>query len=78
MLKKLQQRNYILVVENEFIKEENEQLKRQIEKLKLQEEYLMQSDKIKCESIYQLKHKNKAQEKAIDRLITIITDEHYN
>lgn len=159
-VKKLQQRNYNLVVENEFLKDENNrlnefctywekqynelkqensQLKRQIEKLKLQEEYLMQSDKIKCESIYelknkkellkeaneklkeqidtsktsrliaennrlneiciywerehdvlaeeneiisqeitQLKHKNNAQAKTIDRLINIITDEHYN
>lgn len=49
-VKKLQQRNYKLVVENEFIKEENTQLK----------------------------HKNKQQSKLIERLITIITDEHYN
>lgn len=49
-IKNLQQRNYKLVVENEFLKEQNTQLK----------------------------HKNKQQAKTIERLITIIKDEHYN
>lgn len=89
-VKKLQQRNYNLVVENEFLKEqintsqtsrliaENNRLneiciywEKQYNELKQENEQLKQQNT-------QLKHKNKQQAKLIERLITIITDEHYN
>lgn len=105
-VKKLQQRNYNLVVENEFLKDENnrhnefctywenehdklldekEELKEKVDNLKqdLQDisdrciELYNKNEQLKQENT-QLKHKNKAQAKTIDRLINIITDEHYN
>lgn len=106
-IKKLQQRNYKLVVENEFLKEqintsqtsrliaENNRLneiciywEKQYNELKQENEQLAREkfdlfiqleniDTIKQQNT-QLKHKNKQQAKTIERLITIITDEHYN
>ena len=98
-VKKLQQRNYNLVVENEFLKDENNRLneiciywEREHDVLADENSKLFNRDlelqdnineKLKIindlvEENTQLKHKNKAQAKTIDRLINIITDEHYN
>lgn len=110
-IKKLQQRNYNLVVENEFLKEqidnsktsrliaennrlneiciywekehdvlaeENTQLTTIKETLKqLIDDLNSEVSQIRQQNT-QLKHKNKQQAKTIERLITIITDEHYN
>lgn len=77
-ISKLKQRNYNLVVENEFLKDENAKLKdTKYEYIECYKQKL-DENKILKQQITQLKHKNKAQAKTIDRLINIITDEHYN
>lgn len=55
----------------ELLKEANEQLKKQLDGITTTNYHLSEEN-------LQLKHKNNQQEKIIDRLIKIITDEHYN
>lgn len=71
--------------EHDKLLEENEHLKNQYESLEkdnkeihhIWRKAMVLEGELKQENT-QLKHKNKQQAKTIERLITIITDEHYN
>lgn len=67
-----------LIAEKEYLRQENSQLKELSEQFKHDLQYTEHHivNELKQQNT-KLKHKNNQQEKTIDRLIKIITDEHY-